>query len=236
MTNPIRIPDAFRAFKGLPHQLAATEWLDDQLTAEQREQFGEMFRADPPEKHEPSPSPGVVANPLAVPYFAQLDNGPEGWRQCQTSSLAMCLAFLKVPGIKDDTDYLKVVQRYGDTTSQQAHQQALKALGVRARFRQNMTAGDLLGELKAGLPVAIGELHHGPVSAPSGGGHWITVIGFTPDGQWIVHDPYGEQDRVNGGWAKQGGGSGRSLRYSQRNLNPRWLPDGPASGWGWCFS
>ena len=95
---------------------------------------------------------------------------------------------------------------------------------------------DLLGELKAGLPVAIGVLHHGPVSAPSGGGHWITVIGFTPDGQWIVHDPYGEQDLVNGGWVKQGGGSGRSLRYSQRNLNPRWLPDGPASGWGWCFS
>lgn len=59
MVDPIRLTDAFRAFKGLPHQLAAAEWLDDHLTAEQREQFQELFRADPPEKPEASPSPGV---------------------------------------------------------------------------------------------------------------------------------------------------------------------------------
>lgn len=58
MADPIRMIDAFRAFKNLPHQIAAAELLDDSLSAEQREQFQELFRADPPEK-KPSPTPGV---------------------------------------------------------------------------------------------------------------------------------------------------------------------------------
>ena len=59
MADPIRMIDAFRAFKNLPHQIAAAELLDDSLSAEQREQFQELFRADPPEKPEASPTPGA---------------------------------------------------------------------------------------------------------------------------------------------------------------------------------
>jgi hypothetical protein len=231
----IRLVDVAKAYKSLSHQTAALNWLQERQSPDVLREFAEMWRADPPDKAEASPSPGKVTNPLKVPYFPQLDNGPQGWRQCQTSSIAMCLAFLKVPGIKDDVDYLKVVQRYGDTTSQQAHRQALAHLGVRARFRQNMTAGDLMAELKAGMPCAIGILHHGPVSAPTGGGHYITAIGTTADA-WIVHDPYGELNLVAGGWVQQGGRAGQSQRYSFRNMNPRWLVEGPGSGWGWCFS
>jgi hypothetical protein len=234
--NPINLLDAFHAYKDLPHQKAAVEWLDDNLTSNQREVFGETFRAAPPLKSEACPSPGKRTNPLpGFPYFTQTDNGPEGWRQCQTSSIAMCLKYLKVRGINDDLDYLTVVQRYGDTTNQQSHALALKALGVKARFRTNMSAGDLMAEIKAGLPAAIGVLHHGPVSAPSGGGHYIAVDGFT-ESDWIVNDPYGELDLVNGTWLKVGGTSGKDQRYSFRNLNPRWLADGVSSGWGWVFS
>jgi hypothetical protein len=229
----IRLVDVAKAYKGLSHQTAALNWLNEQVPSATLAQFAEMWRADPPAK-EPSPSPRRVTNPLKVPYFPQLDNGPTGWRQCQTSSIAMCLAFLGVKGIRDDVDYLRVVQQYGDTTSQDAHRQALAHLGVRARFRQNMTAGDLMAELKAGLPCAIGILHHGPVSA-STGGHYITAIGYEADA-WIVHDPYGELDLVSGTWVQQGGLSGQSQRYSFRNMNPRWMPEGSGSGWGWCFS
>jgi hypothetical protein len=147
----------------------------------------------------------------------------------------MCLAYLQVPGIRDDLDYLKVVQRFGDTTSQAAHQQALASLGVRARFVQNCSAPQLQAEIRSGLPAAIGILHHGPVSAPSGGGHWISVYGFTPF-HYIVNDPYGELDLVSGGWVRRGGDAGRNQRYSFRNLNPRWLLEGAASGWAWLFS
>lgn len=217
----------------LPHQQAAWNWLQEQLTGPQVSEFAELFRAAPAAK--PSPLPRAT-NPLAgFPWFPQLDNGAEGWRQCQSSSLAMCLSYLKVPGIHDDLDYLRVVQRYGDTTSQGAHQQALKALGVKARFVQNCSVAQAQAEIRAGLPVCMGILHRGPVSAPAGGGHWIAAYGFDATG-WIVNDPYGELDVINGQWARTGGASGREQHYSFRNLNPRWLAEGPASGWAWLFS
>lgn len=230
----IRFASAAKSYKELAHQTAAWNWLNERLAGSPViDQFAAMYRADPPVK---DPIPVRPSNPLSVPFFAQQDNGPEGWRQCQTSSIAMCLAFLRVPGIKDDTDYLKVVNRYGDTTTQEAHRQALKALGVRARFRQDLTPTHLQGEIKAGYPVAIGILHHGPVSKPSGGGHYITVRGFdTAASAWLVHDPYGELDLVNGGWASQATNAGRNQSYSFRNLNPRFMPGG-SGGWGWLFS
>jgi hypothetical protein len=218
----------------LPHQLAALSALDANLTPEQRQAFTADWRA----KGSPAAAVPVAkaANPLSgFPLFSQLDNGPDGWRTCQSSAIAMCLAYLKVKGIGDDLDYLKVVRRHGDTTSQTAHQLALKALGVRARFVQNCSASQLQAELRGGLPAALGYYHHGPVSNPGGGGHWLACYGFTPHG-WIVNDPYGSCDLVNGGWGAQGGTSGRAQHYSYRNFNPRWLAEGPASGWAWLFS
>lgn len=232
----IRLEKAAKFYEGLSHQVAAWNWLQEQQRPEVLAQFAELYRADPPAKPEASPSPGKPSNPLTgFPFFSQQDNGAQALRTCQTSSIAMCLRYLQVGGIKDDLDYLKVVQQFGDTTSQDAHRQALVKLGVRARFRQNMTAGELQAEIRAGYPVAIGLLHHGPVFHPSGGGHFIAVYGFT-NLAWVVNDPYGELDLVNGSWASQAPGSGKGQLYSCRNLNPRWLPEGPASGWGWCFS
>jgi hypothetical protein len=147
----------------------------------------------------------------------------------------MCLAYLGVGNIRDDLDYLKVVRRHGDTTSQAAHQAALRELGVKARFVTSCSASQLQAEIRSGLPAALGYYHHGPVGAPSGGGHWLSCYGFTPHG-WIVNDPYGSCDLVRGGFEAKGGTSGRAQRYSYRNFNPRWLAEGPASGWAWLFS
>lgn len=237
MADPIQLLSAAKAHDDLSHQIAAWRWLQQDLSANRPQalaQFAELFRADPKAK-DPSPSPGVITNPLSgFPFFSQQDNGPDGWRQCQTSAIAMCLAYLKVPGIRSDLDYLRVVQRYGDTTVHEAHRQALKHLGVRARFRQDLTPGAVMAEIKAGLPVAIGILHHGSAQAPQGGGHYLACYGFTEDA-WIVHDPYGELDLVRGGWSSQAPGSGRAQSYSFRNLNPRFVPQGD-DGWGWVFS
>jgi len=112
---------------------------------------------------------------------------------------------------------------------------ALKALGVRARFVQDCSASQLQAELRGGLPAALGYLHRGPVGAPSGGGHWLACYGFTPHG-WVVNDPFGSCDLQNGGFTQQGGSSGKAQLYSYRNFNPRWLAEGPASGWAWLFS
>jgi hypothetical protein len=226
----IDLSEAAKWDRGESHQLAAWNWLQEQLTDQQLAEFAVMFRAGP------VPPASRPTNPLSpVPYFSQLDNGPQGWRQCQTSSIAMALAYLKTPGIVDDMDYLRVVQQFGDTTVQASHAQALKRLNVRARFRQDMSPDMIMGEIRAGYPVAAGILHHGPATAPRGGGHYVLVHGFTAN-SWIVHDPYGELDLVAGGWVRQGGLHGMGLAYSFQNFNRRWAPEGPGSGWGWVFS
>lgn len=166
------------------------------------------------------------------PYFYQQDNGSEGWRQCQTSSIAMCLKYLDVPGIKDDTDYLKLVNKYGDTTERDPHFKALADLKVSARFTYNADAQDIKDEISKGLPVVAGLLHHGTVSRPTGGGHFLVITGYSST-HWLVQDPYGMLDLVNGGWAERGSTSGRNVRYSFKNMNPRMFVGGGSDGWCW---
>lgn len=166
------------------------------------------------------------------PYFWQRDNGPEGWRQCQTSSIAMCLKYLDVPGIENDTDYLKIVNKYGDTTHREPHYEALKELGASAKFITSADAHTVKDEIDKGLPVVAGILHHGAVSRPTGGGHFIVITGYS-DTHWLAQDPFGELDLINGGWAKLGADAGKNVKYSFKNLNPRFLADGDSSGWCW---
>lgn len=172
-------------------------------------------------------------NPLVRPYCSQLDNGPEGWRQCQTSSIAMELIGLRTPGIVDDLDYLKIVNKYGDTTLQASHQKALQELRVPYVFSRKWGSPNAIkAAIDSGKGFVAGILHHGPVSAPTGGGHYILIYGYT-DKAWMVHDPYGELDLVNGGWVSRAIGSGKSQLYSFKNLNPRWDHDGEQ--WGWTL-
>ena len=218
----------FKYFSDEPHQAEAVQLLQASMNQD-------LLKSDSPwiVKYRETPPKPDVGNPLPVKYFWQQDNGPNGWRQCQTSSIAMCLNYLKVPGIDDDVDYLKVVQRYGDTTLQSSHQQALNELGVPARFKTDGSKQDLINRIDAGFPCPIGILHHGPVSSPSGGGHYICLIGYT-DTHAVCHDPFGELSLLGGSWAATGQQDGKSVKYSWKNLLPRWdLNNGVKDGWWW---
>lgn len=162
---------------------------------------------------------------LRVPFFTQHDNlSGQGYRECASSSAAMVAAFWGC--VATDDAYNQVRAQFGDTTNIEAQVQALRKLGLDARFRSDATPATLEAELRAGRPVMVGWLHHGPATAPSGGGHWSVVIGCTPT-HWIHNDPNGEADLVRGGYVNSTGGKGAS--YSRKNWDRRWLPDG--KGW-----
>jgi GH24 family phage-related lysozyme (muramidase) len=189
----------------------------------------------------PSPAPSVQSsaepassskgNPLAVPWFAQLDSATdEGRRMCFSSSCAMLLAFLKpglLTGLNGDDQYLARVRQYGDTTDPAAQIQALASYSISARFSKKASFSTLEQQIAAGIPVPCGYLHRGPVSSPAGGGHWLIVVGISPT-HLIVHDPLGEADLVHGNTL---GGTARFCRYSRQNFGRRWMVEGVGSGW-----
>jgi hypothetical protein len=223
MTDPIRLASAarFTVDPPLSHQLAAWNWLQEQQAPATMAQFAELFRADP----KPTKPPLVQdASLLAVPYFSQNDT-PTGYRECFSSSCAMLAAFWGRTG--SDDEYNRLRAKHGDSTDASAQVATLQGLGLKTRFVMNGTANMLENEINRKRPVAVGWLHHGTPQAPSGGGHWSVIVGFTPTA-FIHHDPNGEADLIHGGYISQAGG--RGVSYSRKNWLPRWSPTA-ASGW-----
>jgi len=184
---------------------------------------------DPKPSEQAAPATPATKLVLDVPYFSQRDNRRDPSRTCFSSSCAMLLKFLKPNSIKTDDDYVNTVFRKGDTVSANAQLAALSEYGIKADFKQNGSWADIDAQLALGIPVPIGILHRGPVQSPTGGGHWIIVIGRNADNTaYIVHDPYGDLDLINGGYISD---DGDAKSYSRKNLGPRWLVESPKSGW-----
>lgn len=226
----VKLRDFFAHYKGEPHQLAAVELLQSampQSLLQADTPWVETFRAAPKAKP-PLQQNGML---LKVPYYSQRDSGTEhAYRMCFSSSCAMLLAAVKpgtLTGANGDDQYLKRVLQYGDTTDAGAQIQALNSYGIKARLEQHCTWDTLEQQLNKGTPVPCGFLHHGSVNNPTGGGHWLTVIGYTKDAV-IVNDPFGELNLVTGSYTSS---KGAGLSYSRKNWGPRWMPEGSGSGW-----
>jgi len=219
-----------------PEQRRAFSVLWDGMSDGQKETFTRNWRTKP--QAPPPPPPRAQQVLLSVPYFSQRDSATaNGERMCFSSTCAMAAAFLKPgclagAGQQPDDRYLALVERFGDTTDAQAQIKALGTLGIRATFRTDGTIDHLVAELRAGRPVPVGWLHHGPVSAPTGGGHWTLAIGWDPaTREVIMHDPYGEADLVGGNYVNRRVGAGHQRRYSETNWGRRWMVEGPGTGW-----
>lgn len=234
MTNPTTasvraaVEHCVRAGKIDPHQLAAFSAHDARQTAEQRGAFTVDWRAS----GSPAAAVPAATKPagriLKVPYESQLDNsGGQGRRECFSTSCGMIARFWLPDRIPNDDVYNRMRRGHGDTTDAQAQLSTLRSLGLRADFRTDGTPAKLKAEIDAGRPVAVGWLHHGPASSPSGGGHWTVVIGYDANG-WIMHDPNGEANLAGGGYTSNR--NGKALHYSAANWNPRWMPNGEG-GW-----
>jgi hypothetical protein len=179
----------------------------------------------------PDPAtPGVIDRKiLTVPYEYQLDNkSGTGYRECFSSTCAMiCKYYGKVSG---DDEYNKIRSKYGDTTNRNAQLAAIRSLGLQAKFISNGNSAFLENEIRHGRPVAVGWLHKGSISYPTGGGHWTCCVGFTPT-SFVFHDPNGEADMVNGGYVSNSEAKGKNVEYSRKNWLRRWECDGKNTGW-----
>jgi hypothetical protein len=216
----IRLANAAKHDQGLPHQLAAWNALQETLTAKQVNDFAELYRAAPPAKQ------SSTDRLLSVKWQSQLDNkSGAGYRECFSSSCAMLAMFWGK--VANDDSYNIIRAEYGDTTDARAQLWALRSLGLRANFYDDGTPAKLEAEINTGCPVAVGWLHHGTASNPSGGGHWTVITGYTAT-HWVHNDPNGEADLVNGGYTPNTNGAGKL--YSRKNWNPRWMVGG-SGGW-----
>lgn len=219
----------FQHWKDLPHQRAAITQLWQAVPESLKKpdsSWAETWRAAGKQE-----KPRQLSNPLQVPYFSQRDSETRhALRMCFSSSCAMLLETLKpgtLAGPNGDDAYLGRVLRYGDTTDTMAQLKALQSYGVEASFTQKADWATVQRQIAKGIPVPLGFLHHGPASKPGGGGHWLCCIGYTDDAL-IVHDPFGEINLAQGGYLNNWGAR---LRYSRKNFGPRWMVEGPGSGW-----
>jgi len=190
-----------------------------------RQEEGALWSSSPARPTRPG-------NLLTVPWYPQLDSATDhGRRMCFSSCCAMLLEFLKpntLHGANGDDQYLARVREYGDTTDPVAQIQGLNSYGVRATFRRNATRADLQDSIDRGIPVPCGYLHRGPVTAPTGKGHYLIVIGYSQLGVW-VNDPWADMNLVTG--VEDGPARPRVL-YSWENWLPRWQVEGEGTGWG----
>ena len=225
--------NVFKYYKGEEHQMRAVDTFYKELECDccdhldHNSEWIKIFRKQTEEqleKQTPAPSGAVL---LKVPYQSQLDNlSGTGYRECFSSSCAMIAMYYDK--VKNDDEYNLVRSKYGDSTDAAAQVAALKELGLEAKFITNGTTFDVRRILEEGRPVPVGWLHKGPVSAPTGGGHWSVIIGYKT-GTWIVNDPNGEANLVPGGYADNKNGA--QQQYSYKNFNPRWIVAGEGDGW-----
>ena len=179
------------------------------------------------EEKQPSTKGG---NELDARYFSQRDNYRDACRTCFSSSCAVLVEYLKpgtLPGETGDDAYVRRVFEYGDTTDAYTQTKALQSFGVESKFVQNASVDLVKEQIDAGKPVPIGILHHGPASSPSGGGHWICVVGYDSKG-FIVNDPWGEIDHASGNYIST---EGDHIHYSYGLINSRWTVANPNDGW-----
>jgi hypothetical protein len=216
-------------WKGLPHQRAAMQQFWEAVPSSLKKPdsaWVETWRAAGKQD-----KPRQLTNPLRVPYFSQRDSSTEhALRMCFSSSCAMLLETLKpgtLAGPNGDDAYLGRVLRYGDTTDAMAQLKALASFGIDATLTKHANWRTVEQQIDKGIPVPLGFLHKGSASAPVGGGHWLCCVGYT-DQSLVVHDPFGEIDLARGGYLNNWGAR---LSYSHRNFGPRWMVEGPGTGW-----
>ena len=214
-----------------PYHLAGVAALQEAMPAELLQEDSDWFEAW---------RAAGIDQEVFVPYFRQLDNGPDGWRDCFASSAAMLAASAGL--VHSDNEYIYHLARFGDTTSVNAQLRTLRFLGLDAVFTQEGTPEMIEKAISRGSAVLVGWYHEGdltrgepPMCSGTTCGHWSVITGFqgkhspVGDQYYVMHDPMGFPLIEKGGHDRSR--SGKSVRIRQSEFNHRWLIEGEASGW-----
>lgn len=167
--------------------------------------------------------------PLVIPYINQRSSTTGPNRECFSASSAMLASAYTGRNISLE-EYNKIRAKYGDSTSSTAQIRALKELGITSNVSDNGSLEDVAKLVSRGIPVAIG-LNHNNAS-----GHWIVVTGVTPNGDFIVNDPFGKlKQKRNSGWEHRNSNSpsdttGRNIVYKRDFLRSIFEDRGKGTG------
>ena len=214
-----------------PYHLAGVAALQEAMPAELLAEDSEWFEAW---------RAAGIDQEVFVPYFQQLDNGYEGWRECFASSAAMLAASAHL--VSSDNEYIWHLSKFGDTTSVTAQLQTLRSLGLDVEFTKEGTPEMIEQAISRGSAVLVGWYDKGdltrgepPMCGGPACGHWSVITGFqgkhspVGDQYYVMHDPMGYPLMEKGGHDQSR--SGKSVRVRQSEFNYRWLVDGPSTGW-----
>jgi hypothetical protein len=220
----------FHWFRGTPHQLAAIKELEESLPEELLDDDAAWFGAW---------KASGIDQEVYTPYFSQLDNASgQGYRECFSSAAAMVAATYRRVGTDDE--YNQIRERFGPSTTVGAQIKTLKSLGLNVEFRIDGDAEMIEMEIEMGRPVLVGWLHKGDLSRgerpqcdSSDCGHWSLITGYkgknSSDPRWVMQDPRGKPDLIQGGHSSHAGGKQVEVRQSE--FSPRWEVDGVGTGW-----
>ena len=163
-----------------------------------------------------------------IPFWKQTDNYRDGNRTCFSSTNAMQVRHHAPSKINSDDEYVRRVFQLGDTTDPAVQCKVIESYGLKPAYRQNMDFADIDRELERGNPIAVGILHRGPASNPTGG-HWVLVVGRAADNEaYYCNDPYGSLGDGYQGAVE----NGHHVQYSKKMFRNRWTVEGAGSGWG----
>ena len=128
--------------------------------------------------------------------------------------------------------YLDLVLKNYQGFIRHANKISLLEVGWLTTFTTSADAEDIKKEVKNGRPVIVSIAYDGPSTLPSSFGYHVLITGYT-DTAWLVQDPSGQLDLINGGWLDTGSRAGKDVLYCFEHFNPRLFYNGGATGH--CF-
>ena len=146
-------------------------------------------------------------------------------------STASALIGLNIGNINKLDDYLEAVYKHGTGTYKSDNRAGLSEIGVGCTVSYSIGPEEIEDEIDEGRPVVLAIVANGTHRKPFGLTYYVCVYGYSSD-FWLLHDPCGRLDLINGLWESTVEGAGKAITYSRELSQKRIFYGGGASGWG----